>query len=82
VKRIALTAAVKRIALTAARKKFAEIVGEAQYGNETTVLTRHGKDIAAVIPISALPTLPDPNKRKPASSAVEAKKSRSMGVGS
>jgi prevent-host-death family protein len=37
-----------------ARDRFAEVVNEAAFGNNRVVLTRHGKDIAAVVPIADL----------------------------
>ena len=37
-----------------ARDRFAEVVNEAAFGKQRVVLTRRGKDIAAVIPISDL----------------------------
>ena len=72
---------MKRIPLTEARKRFAEIVGGAQYGKETTVLTRHGKDIAAVVPMSVLPPPTDPSKRKGAASTGKGKDSRLISGG-
>lgn len=37
-----------------ARKRFSEVVSEAAYGKQRVVLTRNGKEIAALIPISDL----------------------------
>lgn len=37
-----------------ARDRFADVVNQAAYGNNRVVLTRHGKDIAAVVPIADL----------------------------
>jgi prevent-host-death family protein len=37
-----------------ARERFSEVVNEAAYGKQRVVLTRHGKEIAALIPISDL----------------------------
>jgi prevent-host-death family protein len=37
-----------------ARDHFADVVNQAAFGDERVVLTRHGKPIAAIIPISVL----------------------------
>lgn len=37
-----------------ARKRFSEVVSEAAFGKQRVVLTRNGKEIAALIPISDL----------------------------
>jgi prevent-host-death family protein len=43
---------VRRLTISAARREFAEMVNLAHYGQEVTVLTKHGKDIAAVVPVT------------------------------
>jgi prevent-host-death family protein len=40
-----------------ARKLYAELLNEAAYAGKRIVLTRHGKNIAAIIPISDLEML-------------------------
>jgi prevent-host-death family protein len=40
-----------------ARDRFSEVINEAAFGDERVVLTRHGKPIAAIIPISVLEIL-------------------------
>ncbi len=40
-----------------ARDRFAEVINETVYGDERIVLTRHGKKIAAVVPLSDLELL-------------------------
>ena len=40
-----------RFPLTEARAKLTDIVSAAQYGGKVTIITRHGKDAAAVVPI-------------------------------
>ena len=57
---------VRRMTIGEARKDFADTVGRAHYGNEITVVTKHGKDIAAVVPVSH-PALQDaiPPKKMP-----------------
>jgi prevent-host-death family protein len=47
-----------------ARERFSEIVNEAAYADRRTVITRHGKEVAAIVPIGDLinptkPTLPE-----------------------
>ncbi len=37
-----------------ARNRFSEVINEAAYGAQRVVLTRHGKNVAAVVPISDL----------------------------
>jgi prevent-host-death family protein len=40
-----------------ARDRFSEVVNEAAYGAHRIVLTRHGKTVAAVVPMSDLELL-------------------------
>jgi prevent-host-death family protein len=40
-----------------ARDRFSEVVNEAAFGAHRVVLTRHGKSIAAVVPVSDLDLL-------------------------
>ena len=40
-----------------ARDKFAEVVGQASFGNQRTVITRHGKSVAVVVPMVDLELL-------------------------
>ncbi|HEY2122973.1 MAG TPA: type II toxin-antitoxin system Phd/YefM family antitoxin [Chthoniobacterales bacterium] len=40
-----------------ARDRFSEVINEAVFGDERVVLTRHGKPIAAVVPLSVLEIL-------------------------
>lgn len=40
-----------------ARDRFSEVVNEAAFGAERVILTRHGKDVAALVPISDLELL-------------------------
>jgi prevent-host-death family protein len=40
-----------------ARSRFSEVVAEASYGAQRVVLTRHGKSVAAVVPIADLELL-------------------------
>jgi antitoxin Phd len=43
-----------RLNVTKAREEFPEIVNRAAYGKERTVVSRRGKDLAAVIPMEDL----------------------------
>jgi len=43
-----------RLAATKARQEFADIVNRAAYRGERTILHRHGKDVAAVVPVEDL----------------------------
>lgn len=43
-----------RLNVTKAREGFPEIVNRAAYGKERTIVSRRGKDLAAVIPIEDL----------------------------
>jgi len=42
---------VRRLDATEARKKFADILNWVGYGNETVIVTRHGRDIVRVVPV-------------------------------
>jgi prevent-host-death family protein len=46
-----------KISTSAARQQFAEIVSKAEFGGERTVLHRHKKPVAAVVPIEDLELL-------------------------
>jgi prevent-host-death family protein len=48
---------------------FAEIVNEAAYADKRTVITRHGKEVAAIVPIADLNQAALPSA-KPADGAV------------
>lgn len=43
-----------RLSVSKAREEFPEIVNRAAYGNERTIVSRRGKDLAAVISIDDL----------------------------
>jgi prevent-host-death family protein len=48
---------MSRIAVIDARKDLADILNRAAYGKERVVLTRRGKDVAAIVPMDDLDTL-------------------------
>ena len=43
-----------RLNVSKAREEFPDVVNRAAYGNERTIVSRRGKDLAAVIPIDDL----------------------------
>lgn len=43
-----------RLNVSKAREEFPDVVNRAAYGNERTVISRRGKDLAAVIPMEDL----------------------------
>jgi prevent-host-death family protein len=46
--------AMTRLSVSKAREEFPEVVNRAAYGKERTIVSRRGKDLAAVIPIEDL----------------------------
>ena len=59
---------VRRLDATEARKKFADILNWVGFGNETVVVTRHGRDLVAIVPMEDATLPPDAESRRPASS--------------
>lgn len=53
-----------RLTISAARKDFADVVNRAYYGQEVTIVTKHGKDLAAVVPIGTLSKEDTPPPKK------------------
>lgn len=47
----------RRLNASEARAAFAEAVNRVVYGGERTIIRRHGKDVAAVVPMKDLQTL-------------------------
>jgi len=45
---------VTHLAISKAREEFPELVNRAAYGKERTIISRRGKDLAAIIPIEDL----------------------------
>ncbi len=56
-----------RFTLTKARAKLADIVADAQYGGKITIITRHGKDAAAVVPVTFVEVEGPESKKAPTS---------------
>ena len=48
---------VRNISAKQAREEFSEIINQAAFGSKRTIVTRHGKEVAAVISISDLERL-------------------------
>jgi prevent-host-death family protein len=42
---------IQTMTASQARNSFTDIISAAQYGNTTTVITRHGIPVAAVVPL-------------------------------
>lgn len=48
---------MKKVSAAEARNEFADLVNQASFGKERIVLTRHGRDLAALVPIEDLELL-------------------------
>jgi prevent-host-death family protein len=48
---------IPRLAASTARLQFAEVVNQVAFGGERIVLHRHGKDVAAIVPVADLELL-------------------------
>jgi prevent-host-death family protein len=46
-----------KVSAAEARSEFSDIINRASFGKERVVLTRHGKELAAVVPIEDLELL-------------------------
>lgn len=52
-----------RLAASEARHQFAEVVNQVAFGGERIVLHRHGKDVAALVPVADLELLEELENR-------------------
>lgn len=52
-----------RLAASEVRLQFAEVVNQVAFGGERIVIHRHGKDVAAVVPLADLELLEELEKR-------------------
>ncbi|HEX6576541.1 MAG TPA: type II toxin-antitoxin system Phd/YefM family antitoxin [Gemmatimonadaceae bacterium] len=52
-----------RLAASEARLQFSEVVNQVAFGGERVLLHRHGKDVAAIVPISDLELLEELENR-------------------
>ena len=55
-------AKVRKISAKQAREEFSDIINQAAYAAKRTIVTRHRKEVAAIIPISDLERLHDPDR--------------------
>lgn len=51
-----MTESSTELPVSVARERFADIVNNAAYRDEITYVTRHGKRVAAIVPIRDVPT--------------------------
>jgi len=70
---------VRRLDATEARKKFSDVLNWVCFGRETIVVTRHGRDIAAVVPMDKVTAPPDFESKKPTLSVGALSKGRKHG---
>jgi prevent-host-death family protein len=61
-----------RLAASEARHQFAEVVNQVAFGGERIVLHRHGKDVAALVPVADLELLEQLENRMDLDAAREA----------
>jgi antitoxin (DNA-binding transcriptional repressor) of toxin-antitoxin stability system len=45
---------VQKLSTVEVRERLSEVVNEAAFGNKTTIIERHGKGLAAIVPIAVL----------------------------
>lgn len=69
-----------RIAATKARAEFAEIVNKVAFGGERIRLHRHGKDVAAIVPVEDLQLIEDLEDRMDLDAARAALKEKASRV--
>jgi len=69
-----------KLAASAARLQFSEIVNQVAFGGERVVLQRHGKDVAAIVPVADLELLERLENRMDLDAAREALKEKAPRV--
>lgn len=69
-----------RLAASAARLQFSEIVNQVAFGGERVVLHRHGKDVAAIVPVADLELLEQLESRMDLDAARQALKEKAPRV--
>jgi prevent-host-death family protein len=76
---------VPTLPFTEARARFTEIVGRAEYAKVPTVITKHGRDVAVMMPIEALAyllaRLPQDSRRTSIAKTVERLADIGVGTG-
>lgn len=60
---------LRKLPISEARRLFTELATRAEYLGETTVVTKHGKDVAAIVPMSKLQPEPGRSEKKKAPSS-------------
>jgi prevent-host-death family protein len=55
----------RRTSVSDARQGFAEIVNRAAYGGDRVIVARHGRDIAAIVPMSDVRLLEELEAERP-----------------
>jgi prevent-host-death family protein len=68
----------KSVSATAARQSFSESLNRAAYGGERVVIRRHGKEIAAVVPIEDLRLIEQMEDAEDLRVAAKRRKNRSI----
>ena len=53
----------KAVSIAQARQSLSALVNRVAYGGERIVLTRHGRNIAAIVPMNDLPKLTETDER-------------------
>lgn len=54
---------MRRLLLSEARKEFSDTVHRAYYGDEITVITKRGRDLAAIVPMKLVQRTGRPESR-------------------
>lgn len=67
---------MSKVSTSAVRKDFSEVLNKVAYAKERIILQRHGKDVAAVIPIEDLQLLEDIEDKIDAKLAKKARKEK------
>jgi prevent-host-death family protein len=67
---------MSKVSTSTVRKDFAEVLNKVAYAKERIVLQRHGKDVAAVVPIEDLQLLEDLEDKIDAKLAKKARKEK------
>jgi prevent-host-death family protein len=65
-----------KLTASEARHQFAEVVNQVAFGGERIVLQRHGKDVAAIVPVADLELLEELENRMDMDAARAALKER------
>lgn len=69
-----------KVTTAEARKNFSELINNVAYGQNSVIVTRRGKDLAAVIPIADLKKLEELEEKLDIIEAWEIKKQRGKNI--